>query len=154
MAVPPAPADLTVDDRTAPLGVEGVPLFGWRPGERQTAYQIRVPGVWDSGKIASACTAFVPYEGPIPRVESAYRWAVRTWDGDDRPSPWAASTFDTGVGEWAASWIRRTTAEEDDYTLARIEFTLAESPVVRARLYLSAAQQYRAYVNGGLVDRG
>src|SRR5690349_14823436 len=111
MAAPLAPADLTVNDRVAPLGVEGTPLFGWQPrdddpGELQTAYQIRVTDFWDSGKVASASTAFVPYGGPVLPAETSCRWAVRTWDRDDRPSPWAQSSFDTGVGEWAARWIR------------------------------------------------
>ena len=163
---PLAPADLTVGDRTDPVAVEGTPQFGWQPrdvdgDERQTAYQIRVLDPeqtrWDSGKIDSDQTAYVTYGGPALTAGATYRWTVRTWDRDGAASPWArAATFGTGIGDadWQACWIRRTTAERDDYTLARREFSVGASPVLRARLYVSAAQQYRAYLNGQLVDRG
>jgi alpha-L-rhamnosidase len=160
MTTPLAPTDLTVNDRSGPLGVEGAPLFGWRPAERQTAYQIRVcaPGdedspIWEDGPVESARTAFVRYGGPALTAETTYTWSVRTRHGDGRQSPWAdAAAFDTGVGEWQAWWIRRTTAERDDYTLARTEFPAGT--VQRARLYLSATHQYRAYLNGRQVDTG
>ena len=169
---PSAPAHLTVGDRARPLNVEGAPQFGWQPrdadpGETQTAYEIKVseagirPGsarqVWDSGKVASPQEAYVPYAGPALTGGTSYTWSVRTWDRDGSPSHWAPpASFDTGItdAQWGASWIRRTTAEKDDYTLARKDFTVSDSPVVRARLYLSAYQQYQAYINGKLVDRG
>jgi alpha-L-rhamnosidase len=169
---PLAPAHLTVGDRERPLDVEGAPQFGWQPrdrdpGETQTAYRIVVsrqgsrPGasqqVWDSGKVASAEEAYVAYAGPALSGGVSYTWTVRTWDHAGEVSPWAPrASFDTGItdAQWQADWIRRTTAEKDDYTLARKEFAVDASPVVRARLYLSAYQQYQAYVNGKLVDRG
>ncbi|WP_305787351.1 family 78 glycoside hydrolase catalytic domain [Symbioplanes lichenis] len=111
--------------------------------------------VWDSGKVRSANTAFEPYGGPALASGSSFRWEVRTWDRTGRISPWAGAKFDTGLAaaDWQAGWIRRTTAEKDDYTLARKDFRVAGG-VVRARLYVSASQQYRAYLNGKLVDRG
>jgi alpha-L-rhamnosidase len=166
---PLAATALTVGDRTAPVDVTGSPLFGWQPhdadgGEVQTAYRIRVVDgadpartVWDSGKVDSDQTAYVPYGGPALSGDATYRWTVRTWDRAGAASPWARpASFGTGIGdaEWQAWWIRRTTAERDDYTLARREFTVGASRVVRARLYVSAAQQYRAYLNGELIDRG
>ncbi|KAK1182903.1 hypothetical protein B7755_035075 [Streptomyces sp. NBS 14/10] len=112
---PLAPADLTVGDRARPLDVEGAPLFGWRPrdvdpGERQTAYQIRVartgagPGgsrqVWDSGKVASARQAYVAYDGPELPGGTGYTWTVRTWDRTGAASPWAGrAAFDTGISD-------------------------------------------------------
>jgi alpha-L-rhamnosidase len=169
---PSAPAHLTVGDRDRPLDVEGPPQFGWQPrdvdpGEIQTAYQIRVsaagtrPGssrqVWDSGKVASPVESYVPYAGPALADGASYTWSVRTWDRTGATSAWAPqASFDTGItdSEWGASWIRRTTTEKDDYTLARKDFAVSGSPVVRARLYLSAYQQYQAYIDGKLVDRG
>ncbi|WP_433727163.1 family 78 glycoside hydrolase catalytic domain [Actinoplanes sp. CA-051413] len=166
----PLPATaLTVGDRAEPVDVEGSPLFGWQPrdvdgGELQTAYRIKVVSggdpartVWDSGKVVSDRTAYVPYGGPALTGDAAYRWTVRTWDRAGAASPWSRpATFGTGIGDagWQASWIRRTTAVKDDYTLARREFTVGAGRVVRARLYVSASQQYQAYLNGKLVDRG
>lgn len=164
---PSAPADLTVGDRTRPLNVEGAPLFGWRPqdgpNELQSAYQISVTKagdgavVWDSGKVTSSEQAYVPYGGPPLASQTSYSWRVRTWDRADRASPWPEPAhFDTGLGdsEWGASWIRRESAEVDDYTLARKEVVVAASPVKRARAYISCSHQCELYLNGTLVDRG
>ena len=165
---PLAPTDLNIADRAAPLNVEGTPLFGWVPNdpdgnEIQSSYQIQVTRVsdgvliWDSGKIASSAESFVPYSGPALAAATSYTWTVRTWDRTGQPSPWAAAAgFDTGLGDtdWKASWIRRTTTEPDDYTLARREVTIGASPVTRARAYLSAYHQYELRLNGTVVDRG
>lgn len=165
---PQAPANLTVGDQSRPLSVEGAPAFGWRPrdvdpGEVQSAYQVRVsaatggPATWDSGKVTSAEQAYVTYGGPALAHGASYTWTVRTWDKTGRVSPWARpASFDTGLADadWQASWIRRTTAEPDDYTLARKDFTVGAAPVTRARVYIAASQQYDLHVNGEVVDRG
>ncbi|TYC21378.1 Bacterial alpha-L-rhamnosidase [Micromonospora sp. MP36] len=164
---PDAPTALTVDDRTRPLNVEGAPRFGWLPqdadpGETQTAYRITVGEVggdlvWDSGKVASDQQSYVPYGGPALRAGAAYRWTVRTWDRTDQPSPPATGVFETGISDsqWeGAAWIRRTTTEADDYTLARTEVRPTASPVVRARAYTAADHTYELYLNGIRADRG
>lgn len=165
---PQAPGGLTVGDRVNPLGVEGPPQFGWLPrdvdpGEIQSAYQIRVfaagsqTPVWDSGKVTSRDTAYVPYDGPALAAGATYRWAMRAWDRAGAVSVWSSNAyFDTALpdADWQASWIRRTAAERDDYTMARKEFRVTSGRVTRARLYVSAGQQYQAYVNGRRVDDG
>jgi alpha-L-rhamnosidase len=165
---PLAPTDLNIAGRAAPLNVEGTPLFGWVPNdpdgnEIQSAYQIEVTRVsdsvviWDSGKTASSSESFVPYAGPALDAGTSYTWTVRTWDRSGLASPWAApASFDTGLSDadWKASWIRRTTTEPDDYTLARREVTIGASPVTRARAYVSAYHQYELRLNGTVVDRG
>ncbi|MCO5997271.1 family 78 glycoside hydrolase catalytic domain [Actinoallomurus rhizosphaericola] len=162
---PQAPTGLTVGDQTRPLDVEGSPAFGWLPrdvdpGEVQSAYQIRISAgdktVWDSGKVASSQESYVPGPGDLPHG-SGFAWTVRTWDRAGEASPWAKpAEFDTGIADadWQASWIRRTTGEKDDYTYARKEFAVGASPIVRARAYVAASQQYDLHVNGRLVDRG
>jgi alpha-L-rhamnosidase len=164
---PAAPRGLTVSDRARPMNVEGAPLFGWLPqdgpNELQTAYQIVVTSVadksvvWDSEKVASSAQAYVAYGGPALKNQTSYSWTVRTWDRDDQPSPYAeAAEFDTGIadGEWGASWIRRSSTEADDYTLARKELEVTASPVVRARAYLAATHHAELRLNGVAVDRG
>ncbi|MET0134797.1 MAG: family 78 glycoside hydrolase catalytic domain [Kibdelosporangium sp.] len=79
-----------------------------RNGMRQTAYQIRVNGIWDSGKVSSADSVAVAYAGPPLRPKTRYSWQVRVWDGADRPSEWsAARTWETGFlgTAWQAKWI-------------------------------------------------
>src|SRR5882762_8760846 len=58
-------------------------------GMRQTAYQVRVNGVWDSGKVFSDRSVNVPYAGPPLRPRTRYSWQVRVWDAQDRPSDWS-----------------------------------------------------------------
>jgi alpha-L-rhamnosidase len=77
-------------------------------GERQSAYQVRVDGVWDSGKVASGRTVGVPYGGPPLAPRSRYQWRVRVWDERGRVSPWSpASWWETAFlgNDWDARWI-------------------------------------------------
>lgn len=89
------------------------PILSWVlgsdvPGARQTAYQIRVHGIWDSGKVSSARSVAVAYAGPPLQPRTRYDWQVRVWDELDRPSAWSpASWWETallGTG-WQAQWI-------------------------------------------------
>jgi alpha-L-rhamnosidase len=166
-SVPAAPVGLTVGDRARPMNVEGAPLFGWLPqdgpNEIQTAYQIVVTSVadqtvvWDSDKVVSSAQAYVAYAGAELKGQTSYAWTVRTWDRDDQASPYAeAAQFDTGLAdaEWGASWIRRSSSEADDYTLARKDVDVTASPITRARAYLAANHQAELRLNGVVVDRG
>jgi alpha-L-rhamnosidase len=173
---PGPPASLRVDGLVAPLGlaIDDV-YFSWqlqdrRRGARQSAYRIVVSGpvvglqagatVWDSGRVASASQAFVPYAGPTLAPDAAYRWTVQTWDAAGHPGPSSSvAAFETGLAAhgWHASWIRRTeneTTEPDQYTYARTEFSLPRGRIDRARAYVSGDQQYELYVNGARAGKG
>ncbi len=173
---PGPPTALRVSGLAAPLGLGADDVyFSWqlqdtRRGARQSAYRIVVSGpvagsgggpvVWDTGRVASSEQAFVPYAGPTLASDAAYHWTVQTWDGAGRAGPIpAVSVFETGLAnhEWRAAWIRRTeseTAEPDQYTYHRREFTLGPGPVERARAYVSGDQQYELYVNGVRAGKG
>jgi alpha-L-rhamnosidase len=173
---PGAPAELRVDGLAAPLGLAADDVFfAWqvhdgRRGARQSAYRIVVSGpvrgsgpvdsVWDSGRVASAEQAFVPYAGPTLESDAAYRWTVQTWDASGQAGPPSApASFETGLRneEWEASWITRVaseTAEPCQYTYARTEVTLPPGRIDRARAYVSGDQQYECYVNGVRAGKG
>ena len=178
-AGPGAPTALTVDGLAAPIGLDPSDVaFAWhvddtRRGAVQSAYRIvvsratvggaeasRVVAVWDSGRVGSSAQAFVSYAGPALVSDAVYDWTVQTWDGAAGASPLAAfATFETGLvdKDWKADWIRRrasATAEPDQYTYARKEVTLAVSPIMRARAYVSGDQRYEMYVNGTRVGKG
>ena len=65
--------------------------------------------MWDSGKVASARTFGIEYDGPPLTPRTRYHWTVRLWDGLDRAGEWAApewfetALLDEGFGE--ARWI-------------------------------------------------
>ena len=181
---PGKPDALTVDGLTAPIGLGTTDVwFAWRVndsrrGAVQSAYRIvvsRMAGagpssgepwasgtavVWDSGRMQSADQAFVSYGGPPLAPDSVYRWTVQTWAAAGGPGPFAkAAFFETGLGDtdWRATWIRRATndqVEYDQYTYGRKEVMLRSSPIVRARAYVSADQQYELYVNGARAGKG
>ncbi len=81
------------------------PKFSWivnnsTPNSSQTAYQIVVASTekslhstgdlfWDSGKISSSQSINVCYEGCSLKSHSEFYWRVRTWDNDDKTSPWS-----------------------------------------------------------------
>jgi alpha-L-rhamnosidase len=136
----------------------------------------RSVAVWSSGRVRSRAQAFVPYAGPQLAPDTTYEWSVQTWDGHGVASPVSRpGRFDTGLGDrdWRADWIKRLTyepadtkrtlqiqsgfgvwANKDEYTYVRKEARLTNSPIVRARAYISADQQYELYVNGTLAGKG
>ncbi|GAB3458419.1 hypothetical protein GCM10027436_63710 [Actinophytocola sediminis] len=168
---PDPPTRLTVSGRDDPLAVDGVPLFGWLPRDRdgneiQTAHQLVVTTagqrnpVWDSGKVDSTQQSWVPYAGPRLSPGTTYRWTVRTWDRHGAVSRYASqATFDTGLGDgdWdGASWIRRAATGNDaadEWTLARRTHRLADRPVVRARAYVAAMGDWEVHIDGRAVAR-
>ncbi len=112
------------------------PEFSWivndsSRGAVQTGYQILVSSnpatldqnradMWDSGKVLSAQSVNIEYEGQELLPDHSYWWKVRTWDGRDQPAPcstpqefktgkfartdlpWPAKSrwIKTGNGEW------------------------------------------------------
>ncbi len=172
---PGAPTLLTVDDAAAPLAVEGAPQFGWvvndpDRGEVQTAYELVVSEeptragsakeIWRSGEVKSSQQSYVQAPGLHLESDHAYEWVVRTWDRAGRAGPYShAAHFDVGLADrdWNADWIRRpgvSAGAVEDFTLARKEFRVGASPVVRARAYSSAGQQLDLRVNGVRVAHG
>ncbi|WP_328476211.1 glycoside hydrolase family 78 protein [Actinoplanes sp. NBC_00393] len=166
---PEAPARLTTNDLVRPNAVEGVPLFGWLPrdrdpGESQTGYQIRVSdgagrAIWDSGKVAGGEQSHVAYRGPGLSEGRAYAWTVRTWDATGKVSPWAAAAgFETGISDsgWSgAQWIQRAaTPRADDWALLRTEVPVQRGRVVRAIAYVAGSHTWELWVNGRRADRG
>lgn len=124
------PRNLTVEAAPAPDAVDvGVPRFGWvlaatdssSRALRQLGYQLRVAQdraaladgrapLWDSGRVASGATTFLPYDGRVPLTsDTDYWWTVRVWDQDGQSSAWAEPVrFRTGLlhaSDWRARWI-------------------------------------------------
>ncbi len=130
------PEMLTLSERFhEPLGFyDSAPTFSWRiPAdnnvERQSAYRIVVgkstddlPGTaeyWDSGKVESDQSVFVPYDGkPLGSRDIAY-WRVKYWDANGHESQWSEpARFELGLlhtRDWQAEWIR--SAEKDPESL-------------------------------------
>src|SRR6266508_4482386 len=110
-----APYAPECEARRNPVGIETArPRFSWKlraveSGQTQTAWQIVVDGAWDSGRVNSAETAWVPYAGAALRPLDRYTWKVRVWDASGQPSEWSepaeCTTAPLDPAEWRAAWI-------------------------------------------------
>ncbi|MGW7205595.1 family 78 glycoside hydrolase catalytic domain [Streptomyces sp. NPDC054837] len=168
---------LTVEHRTDPLGTDAKrPRFGWRTrsatrGWSQGAYQILVASspdrltssradVWNSGRVRSADSVAVRYDGEPLRASTRYHWTVTVWDAEGRPAGTGpAAFFETallssdGVTGWdGAQWIgmRGKTPNSPGAPMLRGQAAL-DKRVREARLYVSALGVYEAHINGRQV---
>ncbi|MEU4197666.1 family 78 glycoside hydrolase catalytic domain [Kribbella sp. NPDC026611] len=146
-----------------PLGTDvSRPRLSWVAsapgyGGTQTAYQVLVAAsdgfedAWDSGKVESARTFGVEYEGPSA-ARTRYYWKVRLWDGLDRIGSWSEpSWFETGLldeGFLGARWIGGMT---ESAPLLRRGFSV-DGAVRRARLYASGLGYADLRLNGRAVS--
>jgi alpha-L-rhamnosidase len=129
-AADPSPvklASLQAEHQVNPIGIGvAMPRLSWklvsdRPGEVQTAYQIRAGSteallaadkadVWDSGKVASDQSVLVPWGGKALESRQRVAWQVRVWDKSDIASNWSDSaTIEMGLldaaSQWKGKWI-------------------------------------------------
>jgi alpha-L-rhamnosidase len=170
----PAIVRTTVEHAPTLLGTDvATPRLSWvvdNGGARQTAYQIRVDGMWDSGRCAGDRTVDVPYGGPPLRPHTRYRWRARVWDEHGRVSGWSpASWWETGFlgTNWQARWIGAQPAEPlPDFTGASWVWSADTPPgprwfrrteelpagtVTRALLVATADDDFTLYLDGQQV---
>ena len=94
-------------------------------GACQSAYRIRVASsreglakadLWDSGKVKSDQSVFVPYGGKTLSSGQQVWWQVKVWDGNGKASDWSEpARWRMGVmnpEEWCARWIGAPWQEE------------------------------------------
>jgi alpha-L-rhamnosidase len=162
-AGPQAPTGLRCEYLTNPRGVDvKKPRFSWvlehgGRGQGQSACEILVstqPGaeqgdMWESGKVSSADSIQVVYDGEPLSSGRTYYWRVRYWDKDGRVSPFSqAGRFDTGLfsrADWKGRWI-------SGKNQVRKEFVLNKG-AASARAYICGLGYYELRVNGRKVGR-
>ena len=166
--------DLKTNHRSEPLGIDGVPYFGWKlcsseKNVTQQAYQLTVEDVqtkevvWDSGAVSSSQSSFADYAGAPLHSCTEYRWTVRVWDNHGECAA-ASADFETAflcTEDWKARWAESTLERvpDPDYpigascapVLFRKNFRLPQQPV-RARLYSTAYGVYQIKINDRRPD--
>ena len=171
-AAPGPPMRLRCEYLLNPLGIdEPHPRLFWQVNDPrrcvlQSAYRVLVASgsaaldedrgdVWDTGKVESGRNIHIEYDGPCLEARRRYYWKVRTWDDEERPSPWSeVAWWEMGLpapDDWSAEWIGMPSDETPaPPAYLRRAFTVA-GPVRRARVYVTALGVYELYLNGRQV---
>jgi alpha-L-rhamnosidase len=151
---------------------EQAPRFSWQITENdkqnvmQTAYEIKVSEasasgkikqeVWNSGKVSSDQSQYVPYAGSSLKAGGRYVWQVRVWDNYGKSSGWSEGWWQMGLltpNDWTAKWITLGYTEDvmlQASPLFRKSFHLNKK-IKYAIAYITAHGLYEASINGQRV---
>lgn len=155
--------ELKVCHRTAPIGLDELPSFGWvlqsdKKNVLQNAYRLTVRTgdelVWDSGMEESRESISVSYEGAALIPNTIYQVHLTVWDNCSETAE-AATCFETGIlanTNFSAQWITHTLPEKETACPVFVKHFDAAAPVL-ALLYVSACGIYDAAINGNPVSR-
>lgn len=164
--------ELICEYHTNPLGIDiQKPRLSWQilsteDNVLQTAYEIKVINgdakgkvIWNSGKVTSAQSVNVPYEGPALKSMQRVYWQVRVWDNKNKASEWSApASWEMGILEpesWKASWISMDSEKDikgsKPCQYLRKEFTTAKK-IQSARVYVTSLGLYQLFLNGKKVS--
>lgn len=128
------PAELSCEHQQHPLVDSPTPHLSWKNlsdegNAKQSAYRIRVikhkagkeSVAWDSGKVQSDKSLYIPYEGESLISSCDYSWQVKVWDNHNKASQWSnRAKWHTGklsAEEWQAQWIGAPWQGEDSYDI-------------------------------------
>ncbi len=159
--------NLLTENLTNPIGLDAAkPRFSWqlvaeKRNISQSAYEIKVIAgktkTWESGKVKSDRSVFVPYDGKALQSGVKYSWQVRAWDNNGKASKWSQPAFfQMGLlqqSDWKAKWIVPGYTEDSvsrPSPLMRKEFKLTKK-IVSAMAYITAHGMYEASINGRRV---
>ncbi len=112
--------NLLTENSADPVGLDvSQPRFTWQLNSdkrniAQTAYELKVTlgktDVWQTGKVNSAQSVHVIYNGPALQSGTKYTWQVRVWDNEGKTSAWSKpATFQMAflkASDWKAKWIQ------------------------------------------------
>lgn len=154
---------VSVENLSNPLGIAvSHPRFSWKLSSnqkniKQTAYSIQVlegkKSVWNSGKVASDQSIFVPYAGQDLKSNQAYQVNVQVWDQDGKATKVSSTSFATSLlnkADWKAKWISSGIASDsvDGRVPVLMKPFTVKKKVQKARLFITSRGLYEASVNG------
>lgn len=173
------PTRLLTEGQQTPLSIEaGQPRLSWQiesdeTDVRQTAYHILVASspeklaandgdLWDSGRIPSDQSLYIPYDGKELKSNQRCYWKVKTYTtkGESEwsePTSWGMGLL--GENRWGGRWIGWDAPFEWDEEqmhsrmsarYLRTEFAV-KPDIKRATLHIAGLGMYELYVNGHQV---
>jgi alpha-L-rhamnosidase len=142
------------------------PRFSWQltdsehtRGQDQTAFEIEVERieldswdpVWSTGKVLSADSQHIVYEGDPLTGNSVCRWKVRVWNREGDAQDWSSwEGFSIGLlseDDWRGDWIACEEAEEHQHIWFRKTITI-DDVIKRAMVHIASVGYHELYVNG------
>lgn len=159
---------LLTENLLNPISVDAlIPRLSWQlvAGDKrnvmQTAYQIKVTKgrqqVWNTGKVLSDQSVYIPYKGGALVSGQRYYWQVKVWDNAGKTSAWSTSCWwQMGMlspADWKAKWISPGFAEDSALRpcpLFRKSFALNKK-VRSAMAFITSHGLYEAQINGQRV---
>jgi alpha-L-rhamnosidase len=157
---------ISVENQQNPIGI-GVsnPRFSWKMtskkrNEVQSAYSIQVLQgkklVWNTGKVASSTSLFIPYAGEKLQSNSTYQVQLQVWNSDGKPSQLSLTSFSTAFlakEDWKAKWI--SSGLPADTVNGRVPFFsnqfFLKKSVRSVRAFVTSKGAYEAQINGSRV---
>ena len=168
---------LCTEQMVDPMGLDtAVPRMSWRleSSQRnvmQTAYRILVASspellaqdkgdLWDSGKVESDASVWIPYEGKRLKSNQRVYWKVRSYTNRgetewSEPARWGMGPL--GEIHWGGRWIGWDAAfawdREDSHSrlssrYLRTEFKTQAKEIKYATLHLCGLGMYELFING------
>jgi alpha-L-rhamnosidase len=160
------PSNLRCEHLVNPLGIDAArPRLSWLPPFDPAAYQVVVTDdrgrkLWDTGKVKSAESLQIEYDGKPLAAAQRCTWKARVWDKSGRASARSEPAFwMMGLlqpADWKAGWIGAPVGaewkefESPPSPMLRKAFTLP-GKVDRAILRASALGLYELRLNGRRV---
>ncbi len=158
-----------------PIGINTLePTFSWknsssRQEAAQTAYQLLVASelsgltenkanLWNSGKVESDASIFIPYQGQKLSSGTAAWWKVRVWDEAGNVSAWSGpARFSVGLldeSDWQASYIAFNT--ENAYQECPQLYATFEVDEMNKNyfLHVNSLGYHEVFLNGKKVGAG
>ncbi len=157
---------ISIENQQNPIGI-GVshPRFSWKMSsinrnESQSAYAIQVlegkKSVWNSGKVVSSTSLFVPYAGEGLKSNTKYNCKIQVWNANGKASKEATTSFTTALlnqQDWKAKWI--SSGLPADTVNGRVPFFanqfFIKKSVSSVRAFVTAKGAYEAQINGSRV---
>jgi alpha-L-rhamnosidase len=132
--------------------------------------------MWQTGKVISSRTRYVPYQGKPLQSMTTYYWKVRVWDEQGNRSPWSkVANWNMGMleaGDWQnakwisssgiiknvepdvvpfSHWIWHPRVKELNREVFFRRIVDLDSTTAFIRLDITAYHNYRLFVNGKLL---
>ncbi len=170
---------LRVEQLDNPTGIDAVhPRLSWnissaKQNVMQTAYHILVASsqdnlnkdiadMWDSGKVESSESLWIPYQGKTLRSNQRCYWKVKSFTSQGE-TPWSSvASWTMGLlseNDWSGQWVGcdKVMPWESEIKYSRLgarylrkEFPVKKT-VARATLHICGLGMYEAYINGQKV---